>query len=144
MRIYYVFNIKKDKYDIYNKTPSVLFNIFENIYYYKNKFNEKSADFIELIDTFNKEKINEKIFIKMHNEMRYLKRNNEHIINNLYKDEISIMKVANTHIIINCNKNYTEFFNIISLYSNKLFVCDFINQDYFFINSEITNKYILL
>ena len=41
------------------------------------------------IDTLN---LNNKLYLKMHNDLVYTKIDNEHIINNLYKDEVSILK----------------------------------------------------
>ena len=65
--------------------------------------------------------------------MRYLKRNEDHIINDIWKNEISIMKIKKSYIIINSNNNFTEFFNIINYYYKDCLVCDFINQSYFFL-----------
>ena len=67
--------------------------------------------------------------------MKYSKKSDEHILNNLYKDEVSIMKVKNTHIIINSNKSYTEFFRILNEFDSCFFVCDFNNNDYFFLSN---------
>ena len=64
---------------------------------------------------------------------KYLKRNDEHIINNLYKNEISIMKIKKSYIIINSNSSYTDFFPILNNLCKYLFVCDFNNQDYFYL-----------
>ena len=67
--------------------------------------------------------------------MTYIKKGNNHIINNLYKDEISALKVKNSYILINSNKNYTEFFNVLLIENPNYFVCDFINKDYFFLSN---------
>ena len=101
MRIFYVFNIKKEVYEIYKDTPSVLYNFMKYIY----KANKDNLDYGNIIfnqvaDKFNKKKLDLDIFIKLHNKMRYTKRKEEHIINNLYKDEISIMKIKNSYIVI--------------------------------------------
>ena len=36
---------------------------------------------------------NNKLYLKMHNDLIYTKIENEHIINNLYKDEVSVLKI---------------------------------------------------
>lgn len=136
MRIYYVFNIKKEVYEVYKDTPSVLYNFM----YYIYKLNKEYLDYTNIIfnqvaEKFDKKKLDLEIFIKLHNKMRYSKKKEEHIINNLYKDEISIMKIKNSYIIINSNKNYTEFFNIINKEYSECLVCDFINQDYFYLRN---------
>ena len=134
MRIYYVFNIKKEVLEIYEKTPSVLYNFMNHLYYLK----KDSLDYCNMIfrqvaDSFDKEELDLYIYLKLHNKMRYVKKKDDHIINNFYKDEVSIMKVKKSYIIINLNKKSTEFFSLIGdIYQNCL-VCDFNNQDYFYL-----------
>lgn len=134
MRIYYIFNIKKEVYEIYKNTPSVLYNFFYQLYINKNDdLNYGSSIFKQVSSKFNNELLNLKIYLKLHNKMKYLKRNDEHIINNLYKNEISIMKIKKSYIIINSNSSYTDFFPILNNLCKYLFVCDFNNQDYFYL-----------
>ncbi len=131
LRIFYIFNIKKDVYEIYKDTPSVLYNFFRELYSFnKDNLDYANAIFKEIATKFNKEKIDLKIYLKMHNKLIYSKKSDAHIINNLYKNEISIMKIKRSYIIINANSNYSEFFNFLPL---ECFVCDFNNSDYFFI-----------
>ena len=134
MRIYYIFNIKKEVYEIYKNTPNVLYNFFYQLYINKNDdLNYGSSIFKQVSSKFNSELLNLKIYLKLHNKMKYLKRNDEHIINNLYKNEISIMKIKKSYIIINSNSSYTDFFPILNNLCKYLFVCDFNNQDYFYL-----------
>ena len=136
MRIYYVFNIKKEVFDIYKTTPSVLFNFFNRIYFLnKDNLNYSNSIYKQISNKFDKEILDLKIFIKLHNKVIYSKKKDEHIINNLFKDEISIMKVKKSYIVINTNKNYTQFFNILYYFYNNCLVCDFVNQDYFFLDN---------
>ena len=53
---------------------------------------------------------------------------------NLYRDEVSIMKIKKSYIVINSNKNCTEFFEFLNDMDKYIFVCDFNNHDYFYIN----------
>ena len=136
MRIFYIFNIKKDVYNIYKDTPSVIYNFFNQLY----KSNKKDLDYANIIFQqiaykFNKNKLDLSLYIKMHNKLIYSKKGEEHIINNLYKDEISIMNIKNSYILINTNKNYTEFFKLINDEYKECIVCDFINQDFFYLNN---------
>lgn len=136
MRIYYVFNIKKEVLEIYEKTPSVLYNFMNQLYHLK----KDSLDYCNMIfrqvaDSFDKDELDLYIYLKLHNKMRYVKKKDDHIINNFYKDEVSIMKVKKSYIIINLNKKSTEFFSLIGdVYENCL-VCDFNNQDYFYLRN---------
>ncbi len=136
LRVFYIFNLNKEVYDVYKETPSVLFNFFKNLYYMKKEELEYGKSiFNQVALNFNKEKLDLKIYIMLHNKLKYLKRKEEHIINDLYHDEISIMKVKKTYIIINCNKNFTDFFNILNKEYSNCIVCDFINDDYFYLSN---------
>ena len=136
MRIYYIFNIKKEVFDIYKETPSVLFNFFNQLYFLdKENLDYGNTIIKQVSNKFNKEILDLKIYLKLHNKMIYSKRYDEHIINNLFKNEISVMKIKKSYIIINSNKNYTEFFNIISFFYRNCLVCDFVNQDYFLLDN---------
>ena len=135
MRIYYIFSIKEEFYDLYKDYPKALYNIFLEIY----EMNKKDLDyglnlFKQMTTTIEKTKLDEHIFIDLKDKMRYSKNKDEHIINNLFSEEVSIMKIKNTHIIINTIQSYTEFFEIINKYKKYLFACDFKNIDYFFLS----------
>ncbi len=135
LRVFYIFNLKKEVYEVYKETPSVLFNFFKNLYFMKKEeIDYGKSIFNQVAELFNKEKIDLKTFILLHNKFKYLKRNEEHIINDLYHNEISIMKVRKTYIVVNCNTNFTDFFQIISNEYKNCFVCDFINNDYFYLS----------
>lgn len=135
MRIFYVFNIKNDYYEVYKDTPSVLYNFFKDLYHFKKEDLEYGSNLFNQIATrFDKELLDKRLFIMLHNKMKYTKRRDEHIINNLYKGEVSVMKIKRSYIIINSNKNCTEFLDFLSMESGNIFVCDFINHDYFFVN----------
>lgn len=136
MRIYYVFKIKDEYMDLYKETPSTLYNILNQMYYMKRKelgygFNL----FNQIIDLIDKGELDKQLYVSMHTKMKYTKKGDDHILNNLYKDEISILKINKTYILINSNKSYTEFFVLLNQYESNLFVCDFNNHDYFFLTN---------
>lgn len=136
MRNYYIFRMKREFVNLYRDSPSSLFNVLKHLYYMKkcdvsygfNLFNQ-------LTMKIDKNKLDREIYIKYHNEMVYSKNKDEHIINNLYKDEVSALKVKYSYILINTNKSYTDFFNVLALDNRNYFVCDFINNDYFFLSN---------
>lgn len=43
-------------------------------------------------------------------------------------------------IKIKSNINYPSFFENINNYSDNIFVCDFINKDYFWLNKVVKSK----
>ncbi len=136
MRIYYVFDIKNEFVKLYKGNANTLYNILSQMYYMrKTDINYGYSLFKQIVNTQDKYKLDKYIYLLLHNKMKYSKKGNDHIINNLYKDEVSILRVKHTHILINSNKGYTEFFNILYDFNPNYFVCDFINQDYFFISN---------
>ena len=135
MKIFFVFNIKNDIYNIYKETPSVLYNYFYNIYSNeKQNLNYKNSLFKDVSNKFNKEYLDLKIYLNMHYKMRYFKKYDNHIINDIFNDEISILKIKKSYIVINSNSNYSEFFSILNNYYKTCLVCDFNNQNYFYLS----------
>lgn len=135
MRIYYVFNIKDEFYELYKDYPRALYNLLLEIY----EMNKKEIDygyslFKQIALPINKTELDKKINDALKDKMRYSKNKDEHIINNLYSDEVSIMKIKKTYIVINTIQSYTEFFELLDKYQSFLFACDFKNDDYFFLS----------
>lgn len=135
MRIYFVFKIKEEYTDLYRDTPSTLYNILNQMYYMKrSEIGYGFNLFNQMIDRINKFELDKYLYILLHTKMKYSKKGEDHILNNLYKDEVSILRVKTTHILINSNKSYTEFFTLLNQFDSNLFVCDFNNHDYFFLS----------
>ena len=120
---------------LYQESPGNLYKILESIYkmdetelvYAYNLFKQICIS----IDNLN---INNKIYLKMHNDLVYTKLGNEHIINNLYKDEVSILKVKKSHMLLDCNNSYSTFFSFLNNENKNYFICDFASNDYFFLS----------
>lgn len=135
MRTYYIFEIKDEFYKLYKDGPNTLYIILRQLFLLKKQDAEYGFNiFNQLTNQQNKYLLNKNIFVKYHKEMIYTKLGNEHIINNLFKDEISILTIKNSYIMLSTNHNYSSFFNILIDYSSNYFVVDFKNQDYFFLN----------
>ena len=136
MRIYYVFKVKEEYIELYRDTPNTLYNILNQMYYMKkNEIGYGFNLFHQMIDRIDKFDLDKYLYILMHTKMKYSKKGDEHILNNIYKDEVSVLKVKSTHLIINANKSYTEFFTLLNQYDPCFFVCDFNNHDYFFLSN---------
>ncbi len=135
MRRFYIFSIRPELIPLYKENPDNLYKILNGIYsmkpseltYAYNLFNQMCS----CIDTLG---LNNKLYLKMHNDLVYTKIDNEHIINNLYKDEVSVLKIKKSHLVIDCNSSYSSFFNFLNNFSSNFFVCDFLKGDYFFLN----------
>ena len=114
MRTFYIFKMKKEFVSLYQNSPGSLYNVLKHLYYMKR--HEMSYGFNlfqQLTEKIDKNKLDREIYIKYHDEMVYSKNHDEHIINNLYKDEISILIIKSTYILINANRNYSSFFTIL-------------------------------
>jgi len=120
---------------LYKESSSNLYKILNSIYtmdeseltYAYNLFKQICSS----VDTLS---LNNKLYLKMHNDLVYTKIDNEHIINNLYKDEVSILKIKKSHLVLDCNNSYSTFFSFLNKYNSNFFVCDFKSGDYFFLS----------
>lgn len=135
MRTFYIFKMRKEFLNLYRDNPASLYSVLKHLYSMKRcEANLGFNLFNQLTEKINKNDLDKKIYIKYHKEMVYSKNGDDHVINNLYKDEVSILTIKNAYILITANKNYSSFFNIIANLGEEYFVCDFIYQDYFWIN----------
>ncbi len=135
MRTYYAFIIKDSLIKFYIKKPYSLYRILEQIYYLKNNDIVLGYRILEQVTTpFNAKKTNKFLYSRHYDELSYSKDESIHIIKNLYSEEITLLKVFNSHVRIRSNANYSSFFNSIRQYSRNIFVCDFVNKDYFWID----------
>ena len=57
----------------------------------------------------------------------------EEYINNLYKNEISRLKVNKSYLKLELEQNYSTFFDILKEEDNNLFACSFQKCDFFFL-----------
>ena len=139
MRMYYVFNIKSDVLKLYQDKPSSLYKILENIYFmHIEDINYGFNIFKQLTNKIKILEISNEIYIKLHRDLVYSKIDNEHIINDLYHDEVSILRIKNSHMLIGTNKSFSSFFKLLNDINSNYFVCDFKEKDFFFL-SNITN-----
>ena len=138
MRMYYIFNVKEDIANLYKNNPSSLYKILESIYY----MHMEEADygfniFKQITDRIRVREINNELYIKMHKELVYSKTDNEHVINDLYRDEVSILKVKSSHLLLESNKSYSSFFKLLNNINQNYFICDFMEKDFFFVSNIV-------
>ena len=139
MRVYYIFNVKSEIVGIYKNKPSSLYKILENIYFmHKEEANYGFSIFKQLTNRIKTMEISNDIYVKLHKDLVYSKTLDEHIINDLYHDEISILKIRNSNILIETNKSFSSFFKVLNDINPSFFVCDFKEKDFFFMNDVIT------
>ena len=134
MRRYYIFSIREELMVLYKDNPINLYKILESIYKMKeNDYTYGYNLFKQLCISIDNLEINNRIYLTMHNDLIYTKLDDEHIINNLYKDEVSILKIKKSHMLLDSNSAYSSFFNLLYQYNKNYFICDFKNKDFFFL-----------
>lgn len=135
MRTYYVFIIKDSLMHFYSKKPYSLYKILEQIYRLKNNDIVLGYRLLEQVTKpFGTRKTDKFLYKKHYDELEYSRLEDGHMIKNLYSEEITFLKVFNSHVRIKTNNNYSAFFNSIKEYNQNIFVCDFENQDFFWMN----------
>lgn len=133
MRVFYVFNINNGAYQLFNKNSYYLYNILNEIRSMDKKYACYANNlFFSICKSFDKDKLNMKIFIDNHNVYQYSKTNNTHIYNDLYLGEESTMIINKLFIKIQTNKDNNYFFKILN--NDYMFAIDFYNEDFFFLN----------
>ena len=134
MRLYYIFSIKQEFFSLYKDQPELLFQVLKQIYYmHEGDIAYAFNLFTQLTEKINKVSLDRRLFIELHKKMPYSKSGNQHIMNDLYKDEVSILVVKASHILISSNHNFSSFFKYLLEKDHNYFVCDFNYNDYFWL-----------
>ncbi len=134
MKVYYIFKIKKEFVNLYKDIPSVLYNILKTIYYLdKNSVDYGYNLFNQLISNIDKYGLDKDIYINMHKDYPYIKKNDIHIINNLYKNEVSRLRINNFFMKLELEQDFSTFYNYLSNKENNLFICNFKETNFFFL-----------
>ena len=133
MRTYYIFSINKYFAYFYKRWPYKMYKIIEELYYTKDydmllsyKYYQKFAN------PFNKLALNEYIYNLNKTSNNYHRDNSVHIINN---EKYNKLVINNTCLVLKTDDIYSIFLNDLNEYMNNLFVCDFKNHDYFWLES---------
>ena len=137
MNNFYIFSVKEEFYKLYKDKPSELFFIFNRIYNMKTSDKEYGYSFFSQISNFlDKDEISGYIKDKYKDKIMYSKSGNEHIINNLFLNEISILTVKNSNIKIESNTTNPSFFKTLNEMKDNFFVCNFKEQNFFFLDRK--------
>ena len=145
MKVYYIFKIKEEFLSLYRDTPSILYHILKSIYYLDKDNLEVGYNlFNQLIDTIDKITIDRELFIKMHQDYPYLKRNDIHIINNLYQNELSRLQITHFFMKLELDQDTSSFYSFLYQKDKDYFICNFNITDFFFLEDYIQLKRLAL
>lgn len=140
MRMYYVFDVKDEVVSLYKDNPVNLFKILDRIYYmHREELDYGFNLFKQLTNRIKVKELDNRIYFYLHHDITYSKTNEGHVINDLYNDEISILKIKSSHMVIQSNKSISLFFKILKDNYHNYFVCDFLEKDFFFIDDILCN-----
>lgn len=143
MRTFYIYNINDFLHSLYDNYPHNLYKMLEEAHYSKKHNLAKSATiYDQLITNYNKLYINNFLNINNKIDVYYYNKNNTHLISS--RGEYTKLTVNSYCIKVKSNLNYPKFFYDINNYSNNIFICDFDNQDYFWLNKIVKNEKILV
>ena len=134
MRTFHIFDVNSS---IVNLTRDDSYPLFYSFLKIKNLGSSDLSIGINLYEQIatpiDKSKFSKNIYNHYKESDFYSKYQNEHSYINKYRDEKSFLKIKNAYMKIDTNKDYPEFFKYLKK-KNSLFVCDFDNKDYFWIN----------
>ena len=141
MNEFFIFSLKEEFYKLYRNKTSELFYIFNRIYNMKLSDKEYGYNlFCQVCNFFDKDYINKFMKEKYKDKIMYSNSFNEHVINNLFLNEISILAVKSSNLKIESNVSKPSFLEDLKEVKLNLFLCDFKNKEYYFINKKIKVK----
>jgi len=136
VRTYYIFKINKYFSYVYKNKPYKIYKTIEEIYHVKEYDMVLTYKIYEQIAvTFSKNKINELLKSLYNENMFYHNNNNNNIYNNNY--EYTKLVVTNSNLKIKSNINNPIFLKDINEFYDNIFICDFVNKDYFWLDKVI-------
>ena len=132
MRTYHIFKINSDISRLYYNRGYYLYKMFEGIFLSNIGDLDKNINvYKKLVLSYNVKKINSILYRSNLKENNYDKELNSHKINK--KDEKTKLLIHDSFIKIKSNINFPLFFKDLKKEKN-LFVCDFVNRDYFWLD----------
>ena len=98
---------------------------------------DKDKDKINNANSINKDDLNNQLFLSYKDKSYYTKFLNTHMINDYFTHEKTKLIVNKKYLVIKSNEEVPLFFKDIDRNEKNLFVCDFINKDYFWLEELV-------
>ena len=135
MRHFYIFNINSILFKLTKESPDILFNTFDYIYHMKSKdLNYGMYIYNNIIKPLNKNIISNTIYSEYKDDLYYIKFMNTHLYNNYFNKENTKLTINNSYLKLDSTSIKPSILKTLYKYKN-LFVCDFENKDYFWLES---------
>ena len=129
VREYNLFVIKQEYFDIYKNKPLFLFDILKKLYNLKDNFNYGITLYEQLC---NKVSVNT---LKYYLNNRYELNNDE-----LFYIDGSLIELRYSRIILKSHDEYPKIMEVFNCYNKNIFICDFNNNDYFWLDIFSKNR----
>ena len=143
VRVFYIYNINDYFTSIYDNYPYKLYKMLEDAYL-TGKYNtsESIRLYKQIVTNYNKLFMNNYIFANNKLDISYYHKEDKHLITNAF--EYTKLEVNRYYLKIITNINYPIFFDNINTYSDNIFICDYKNNDYFWLNriGKFKNNYV--
>ena len=133
MRTFHIFNVNDS---IMTLTKDDTYPLYHSFLKIKNLSRNDLSVGINLFEQIavkiDKKKFSRRLYTHYKECDFYTKFKDDHSYINKYRDEKTTLKLKNSYIRLETNKEYPEFFKYLKK-SNSLFACDFDNKDYFWL-----------
>lgn len=129
MREYNLFVIQKEYFTLYQKKPELLFGMLYNLFQMHANFNYGITLFEQLCKKIEVDAIRYYFWTK------YRCQGKEK-----YRFKNGVIFIRPSRIIIQSTINLPNVLSIFYRYNKMIFVCDFENQDYFFLDEFLKHK----
>ncbi len=130
MRKYYIFSVKPNIYSSYKKKPDALFFLFLKL---KNSQDFKNS--IILYQQISNGFDLERLYNYFMNKFKVAKKKHY-----AFQKPKLLLELNYSCLILICEKQFPKLLQVFSYYSSYLFVCDFENGDYFWLNEILEKK----
>ena len=135
MRHFYIFNINNNFVSIDKTHPYALFKLFLDLYNSSNKnYIYVNKIYNSIIKPINKYELSDNIYNSLCIDESYTRFINNHYYNNYFNNEESKLIINNSYLKVDSNNIKPIFFKYLNKISD-LFVCDFDNNDYFYLEN---------
>ncbi len=135
MRIFYIFQIKKDLEKITKSNPYLLFHTLETIYYREPDDIKLGYIFLkQVIEPIQIKELDIALFKRYKDNYFYMKYRNTHSMHDVYRKENTTLILNKTYLKLETNVVKPRFLEELQK-NHSLFVCDFEEKDYFWLDS---------
>ena len=136
MRKYYLFMIKTEYYKLYKKDPRILYQTLSNLYRLKEpNFTYGIFLFDSICQPFAVK------LLKGYIQNKYTcSMIGEHIMQVHSIHDHTILQINHACVIVKSNVNFPDILKVFHIYNKKILVCDFENEDYFWLSTQIEKR----